>query len=286
MSGLFRTILSPIDFDANSLRALDTAAELARLARATVVVLHVLAPSSSTPTSTQVDEFVAQERMAGERLAGICGDRLPGVPYEVVTRTGDPAICIIRAAEELKADLVVIATHASRNKPKPFPGSVAERIIRESACPVVTVRPTASGDPDAVGTHMTATPTTITIDTTVARVQQMMAEDRLRWFPVVTGSEVVGIVTDRDIASCYAAAETSVGAMMTREVIAVSPRTSIQEAARQLLECDVDGLPVVDNRKLVGVITRSDILKVFADVEPSTQTPRRVFVRRNPMLSG
>lgn len=74
-------------------------------------------------------------------------------------------------------------------------------------------------------------------------------------------SEVVGIVTDRDIASCYASAETTVGAMMTREVITISPRTSLQEAARQLLECDVDGLPVVDNRKLVGVITRSDYPK-------------------------
>jgi CBS domain/Universal stress protein family len=132
--------------------------------------------------------------------------------------TGDPAICIIRMVEELPADLVVIATHASRNRPKPFPGSVAERIIRESICPVVTVRPSATGDPDAVGTHMTPAPTTISVDTTIARVEQMMAQYRLRWFPVVTGTEVVGIVTDRDVASCYTAAETTVGAMMTREV--------------------------------------------------------------------
>lgn len=185
---LFRTILSPIDFDGNSLRALDTAGELARLAGATVVVLHVLARSTSTPTPAQLEALVAQEGLAMERLTGICGDRLVGVPHEVVTRTGDPAICIIRAEEELKTDMVVIATHASRSKPKPFPGSVAERIIRESICPVVTIRPTASGDPDAVGTHMTPAPTTITIDTTIARVQQMIAEARLRWFPVVTAA--------------------------------------------------------------------------------------------------
>jgi CBS domain-containing protein len=278
MAGLFRTILSPIDFDANSLRALDTAAELARLAGATVVVLHVLTPGSSAPTPAQLDALVEQERIAKERLAGICSGRLGDIPYEIVTRTGDPAICIIRAEEELNVDLVVIATHASRKRPRPFPGSVAERIIRESICPVVTVRPSAVGDPDAVGTHMTSPSTTISIDTTIARVQQMMAEDRLKWFPVITGSEVVGIVTDRDIASCYAAAETTVGAMMTREVITVSPRTSLQEAARLLLECDIDGLPVVDKGKLVGVITRSDILKVFADVEEKPHLgPRRVL---------
>lgn len=60
---------------------------------------------------------------------------------------------------------------------------------------------------------------------------------------------------------------------MTREVIAVSPKTSLPEAARQLFECEVDGLPVLDDRRLVG---SSDILKVFADVEVVAQSgPRR-----------
>lgn len=243
----FQTILSPVDFDENSLRALHTAGELARLAGATVLVLHVLTPPSSRPTPAQLDACVADEQLAKERLAEICRDHLADLRYQIVTRTGDPAICIVRAAEELKADLVVIATHASHRKPKPFPGSVAERIIRESICPVVTVRPSASGDPDAVGAHMTPVPATLSPDTTVARVRQMLAQDRLRWFPVVAGGEVVGIVSDRDLASCDATPETAVGVLMTREVVAISPRTSLQEAARQLFECEVDGLPVIDD---------------------------------------
>jgi nucleotide-binding universal stress UspA family protein len=64
MAGLFRTILSPIDFDANSLKALDTAAELGRMAGATVVVLHVVARSSSMPTTDELDTTVAQEQLA------------------------------------------------------------------------------------------------------------------------------------------------------------------------------------------------------------------------------
>ena len=76
MAGLFRTILSPIDFDANSLRALDTAAELGRMAGATVVVLHVVARSSSMPTTDELDTTVAQEQLALARLARICDDRL------------------------------------------------------------------------------------------------------------------------------------------------------------------------------------------------------------------
>lgn len=269
----FRIILSPIDFDENSLKALQTAAELARLAGATVCVLHVLPSESSSLTQGQVDACVAQEQVAKERLMAICHDHLDDLRYEVLTRTGDPAIAIIRVEEELKADLVVIATHVSRSKPKAFPGSVAERVVRESICPVVTVRPSASGDPDAVGTHMTVPPLTTSPDTTVAGVRQLMARNHVRWVPVVEASEVVGIVTDRDIAFNDATPDTTIGLLMTREVIAASPRTSLQEAARLLLECEVNGLPVVDNQKLVGVITTSDILKVFADVADHCASP-------------
>lgn len=265
MSQSFRTILSPVGFDENSLKALQTAGELARLAGATVFVLHVIAPSLG---HVPVDASVAKERATKERLMGVCHDLLGNLRYEALTRTGDPAIAIIRAEEELHADLVVIATHASHQKPRTFPGSVAERVVRESICPVVTVRPSASGDPDAVGTHMTPAPLTTSPDTTVARVQQMMARDRCRWLPVLESGELVGIVTDRDIAFSDTTPDTTIGLLMTREVTAVSPRTSLQEAARLLLECDVDGLPVLDNGKLVGIITRSDILKVFAEVEP------------------
>lgn len=273
MRQAFRIILSPIDFDGNSLKALQTAGELARLLSATVCVLHVLPSLRSGLSEAQVDACVAQELVAKERLRGICHDHLDGLRYKVLTRTGDPAIAIVRVEEELKADLVVIATHISRSKPKAFPGSVAERVVRESICPVMTVRPSASGDPDAVGTHMTLVPLTTSANTTVARVRQLMARDHVRWVPVVEGSEVIGIVTDRDIASNDATPDTAVGLLMTREVIAASPRTSLQEAARLLVECEVNGLPVVDDRKLVGVITTSDILKVFADVADHHASP-------------
>jgi nucleotide-binding universal stress UspA family protein len=86
MPDSFRTILSPIDFDSNSVRALDTAAELARQAGATVVVLHVLVPGSSNPTPAQLDALVEHEQLARERLAGTCSSRLAGVRYDLAIR--------------------------------------------------------------------------------------------------------------------------------------------------------------------------------------------------------
>jgi CBS domain-containing protein len=269
----FRTILSPVEFDEHSLRALELAGEVAEITGATVFALHVLVPASGPLTQAQLDSCVAQEQAIKERLLGLCRDHLGAVRYEALARTGDPAIAIIRTEEELNADLVVIATHASHRMRRPFPGSVAARVIRESICPVITIRPSASGDPDAVGSHMTPVPLTISPDTNIARVRELMTNSRVRLLPVLKGDEIVGIVTDRDIASSEATLDTTVGLLMTREVITVSPRTSVQEAARLLFECEVDGLPVVDKNKLVGVITRSDILKVFADVEPIAVLP-------------
>ena len=286
MRNSFQNILSPVDFDENSLAALRTAGELARLAKARLFVLHVVTPPPSAKASTQLDESIAQEEVAKERLAAICRERVPDLPYEVLTRTRAPAICIIRAGEELNADLIVIAAHASRRKPRAFPESVAERIIRESTCPVVTVRPGTSGDPDAVGTHMTAVPATISPDLTIEHVRQLMTHDRVRWLPVVENHHVVGIISDRDVLSSNQTSETTVGALMSREVVSVSPRTSIQEAARRLVECEVDGLPVLEDGKLAGVITRSDILKAFADVDTAPPSgPRRVLLRKPRTVS-
>lgn len=266
MTNAFRTILSPVDFDDNSLRALQTSAELARLTGAKILVLHVLSPARPGLTRSELDVYLAGEQEAGERLKAICQNHFGDVRYEVLTRTGDPAIAIIRAAEELTADLVVIATHAARRRPGAFTGSVAERVIRESICPVVSVRPSAAGDPDAVGLHMTPGPVMISPNTTVALVRQMMARTRLRCIPVLENDKLVGMITDRDIAFSDATPSTTVGLLMTRDLVMVGPKTSIQEAARLLVECEIDALPVVEDQKVLGIITRSDILKVFTDL--------------------
>jgi CBS domain-containing protein len=267
MSRQFRTILSAVDFDNNSFEALATAANLARCMNATLFVLHILKPSRPPVTQADVDACVAEERSARDRLSAACHEVLDGLSHEFLTRTGDPAITIIRAEEELKADLVVLATHVGRDRPKSFPGSVAERVVRESICPVVTVRPSAYGDPDAVGTHMTAAPLTTSPEATVLHVRQMMIKHRVRSLPVLENAKVVGIVTERDLASGDMPDSTTIGLMMTRDVISISPRASLQEAGRLLFECEVNALPVVDEERLVGVITRSDVLKAFAHIE-------------------
>jgi acetoin utilization protein AcuB len=53
---------------------------------------------------------------------------------------------------------------------------------------------------------------------------------------------------------------------MTEEIITVAPQTLLATAARTLLQYKIGGLPVLEDEKLVGVITTSDLLKTFIDV--------------------
>ena len=84
-----------------------------------------------------------------------------------------------------------------------------------------------------------------------------------------------GIVTDRDIVLRCVAAEndpetTPVREIMTRNLVTVSPKDDVREAARQMAEAQVRRLPVVDNGKLVGFLAIGDMAKTHQfDMEAS-----------------
>jgi acetoin utilization protein AcuB len=67
---------------------------------------------------------------------------------------------------------------------------------------------------------------------------------------------------------------------MTENPATVTPATPLHDAARILFEQKVDALPVVENGKLVGVITNSDILRAFLDQDWPKGNRRREIQRR------
>jgi nucleotide-binding universal stress UspA family protein len=109
----FRTILCPIDFD----EKLDAGIAVGWRSRAdrrrNHSRLHAATPITGGVVQIRLDMSVTEASDANENLREICRDRLSGIGYEVLTRTGDPAIAVVGAAEELKPDLIVIATQAA-----------------------------------------------------------------------------------------------------------------------------------------------------------------------------
>lgn len=118
-----------------------------------------------------------------------------------------------------------------------------------------------------VGKRMSKELVTITPGDYLAAAQAKMQTGKFRRLPVVRDGELVGIITDRDLRQHTGFFErTKVNAVMTENLVTVKPQSTLEEAAQLLLKHKIGGLPVVENKKLIGIITTSDILQAFLDV--------------------
>jgi acetoin utilization protein AcuB len=127
-----------------------------------------------------------------------------------------------------------------------------------------------------VGDRMTTNPITVSPDDTMVSAQEKMRAGEFRQIPVVDQGRLVGIITDRDFRrhgrhNIVARVQFA----MTEGVITATPETSIEEAARILLEHKIGGLPVVENEDLVGIISTTDILQAFVDLMASARLTAR-----------
>jgi len=140
-----RRILVPVDFSAHSRQALRYARPFAEQFGATLCLLHVIEPMvlggdfGYTPVPPgDLDE----QRMATARkeLKSIAHELGAGVPVESSVRLGRAWKEITDAARTLPADLLIVSTHGYTGFKYALLGSVAEKIVRHSPCPVLVVR--------------------------------------------------------------------------------------------------------------------------------------------------
>lgn len=136
---VFNRILCPLDFEEGSLKALELAVRLAAQNKAELYLLHVC-PVVVIPLGGEVTEPLMAEQSAQQRLEEIADRDLAGIRYELLVTTGDAAEKVIGVQAGLAADLIVMGTHGRGGLRRLFLGSVAERIVREAPCPVLTTR--------------------------------------------------------------------------------------------------------------------------------------------------
>lgn len=142
-----RNILAPTDFSDHARPAVQAACELARHFGAALHLFHVLpdvVPVGPDPTLMSVvppEYYSETESKALETLAGAIDpawDQPPRVERGV--SWGDPISGILEYAGGHSIDLIVISTHGRTGLSHVLLGSVAERIVREAPCPVLTFR--------------------------------------------------------------------------------------------------------------------------------------------------
>lgn len=97
----------------------------------------------------------------------------------------------------------------------------------------------------------------------IADARALLQKQRVRQLPVVRKDRLAGIVTDRDLRG--AAAVKTVAEVLTAKPTVVAPDAPIDEAARLLRRLKVGALPVVEDTRLVGIVTTTDVLDAFVD---------------------
>jgi nucleotide-binding universal stress UspA family protein len=135
-----RRILHPTDFSESSRPAFELACALARDYGAELVVLHVAPPALSLGSGgLPMAPTVGGDEDAKARLEQIRPtDPKVAVRHRLV---GGPEVEVIRAvAAEEKADLIVMGTHGRGGLSRLLMGSVAEAVLRDAPCPVLTVK--------------------------------------------------------------------------------------------------------------------------------------------------
>jgi acetoin utilization protein AcuB len=131
-----------------------------------------------------------------------------------------------------------------------------------------------------VKNRMTTEVITLNPDQTLLKAMTLIQQKRIRHLPVVQEGKVVGIITERDVRKAGASDSTSlsifelnylmdqikVSSFMIKKVITVSPDEPIEAAAKLIYDHKIGALPVVEENRLVGLITKSDILETFIEV--------------------
>ncbi len=125
-----------------------------------------------------------------------------------------------------------------------------------------------------VGDYMTTEVAAVTPQDTLGAVRNMMLGRKIKRVLVVDGERPVGIVTVDDLARAWAKRgppwrwrspeNASVSRYMAKDLVTISPHSSIVEAARLMVERGISGLPVVEGDRVVGIITKTDLLRYFA----------------------
>lgn len=120
-------------------------------------------------------------------------------------------------------------------------------------------------------------PITVPLGSSLLRARRIMIENRIKRLLVLRGNELVGIVTEGDIARALTSfrkfvedkhldkrmKEIKIDDVMTKDLITIDEGRSIGEAASIMVKKDISSLPVVKDGKLIGIVTKTDLIKVL-----------------------
>ncbi len=129
--------------------------------------------------------------------------------------------------------------------------------------------------------RMAGKPITINPGASVLDASHMLHQNSIRHLPVVDGDEFVGFVSEPDIRQVLllpGGNGMKIEEVMNKNPVTIGPEEPLEEAAKLISHYKVGGLPVIDNNRLVGIITVGDILAAFIEIMGVLQASSRIDV--------
>ena len=132
-----------------------------------------------------------------------------------------------------------------------------------------------------VGERMSKPVISITPETTINVAFDLLRKNNIRRLPVLSkDGNLIGIVTELDLINAspslattlskwemnYLLEKITIEKVMSRDVITVDPSTPIEQAAKVMVDNKISGMPVMENGKIIGMITETDLFKVFLEL--------------------
>lgn len=296
----FSRLLVPLDGSALAECALDVARMVAT-PETRFTLLRVVPPAERVfqggdGTIRLPDDQATQRAVAAAEayLRRLAEQQLAGRPVATVVRIGQAAEQIAAAAQD--ADLVVMSTHGHTGPARWVLGSVADAVVRTANRPVLLASARALAARAlgslAVRDVMTRDVSVIVESESLRAALRKLLRRRVSGLPVVNAAgEVVGVLSERDLlrwqrerlvalargagdeaAGGVAALETTtVGEVMSKPAVVLEDTAPLTTALDVLVDQHIGRLPVTHQGRLIGIVTRSDVLRAMAalaELEP------------------
>lgn len=297
----FSPVLVPLDGSTLAEEAIDTALTLLGQSR-DPLEFHLFHVLTDDEDPTRWEDYL---QGVAERL------RTRGYPASWSLGRGPVAETIAHEAVQRRAGLIAMGTHGLSGVRRVLLGSTAEHVLHATTVPLLLHRPRAvrrvleesdaAAEPLRVRDIMTPNPITVGPDATLEQVAALMLEHQIGAVPVVDAEgRLLGLIREEDflaqerpipfsafrapqlfgrwvtperLEEIYAEARRlKAGAIAHPAEVTVTEETSLSELAERMIARNVRHVPVLRDGKLVGVVTRHDVLKAVAQrAEPQRE---------------